>query len=308
VPDSNDLIGLQAVAPWRGVDVLTLADVPPDEGRVVLIGINPSPVSVAAGHYYQGTLGKRLWARLEAIGLLGDAGSPWEDERWRAAGNGLTDVVKRPTPSAKDVTDDEMALGGELLRAKLTTWRPGLILFPFLASAEAVIGEKPSPGPGPAIDGIPTFRLAGPYASSAEVDDNGRQLSELLGLRGVAAVEEVPSRREPAPAAALAQVANTEQAVSQPVTAADNAAGRIRFPRRAKGFFPTTRSTVTVVLRGIKVEGRYDPRMGPDRERSAVLNVGRQALTGIPVSERLRVSVRPTDGLVALDLQDEKEA
>jgi hypothetical protein len=76
-------------------------------------------------------------------------------------------------------------LGGELLRAKLTTWRPGLILFPFLASAEAVLGEKPTPGSGPAVDGIPTFRLAGPYASTADVDDNGRQLSELFGLRYV---------------------------------------------------------------------------------------------------------------------------
>lgn len=301
MPDSNDSVGFQAVVPWRGVEVLTLADVPPAEGGIVLIGINPSPVSVAVGHYYQGALGKRLWSRLEAIGLLGDAGSPWEDERWQAEGYGLTDVVKRPTPSAKEVADDEMALGGELLRATLTTWKPGLILFPFLASAEAVLGDKPSPGPGPAVDGIPTFRLAGPYASTADVDDNGRQLSELLGLEDVAAVEEAPSRREPAPGAAPAQAANTEQLVSQPVTAADHAAGRIRFPRQAKGFFPTTRSTVTVVLRGIKVEGRYDPRTGPDRERSAVLSVGRQALVSISGSERLRVSVRPTDGVVTLD-------
>jgi hypothetical protein len=85
------------------------------------------------------------------------------------------------------------------------------------------------------------------------------------------------------------------------VTAADKAAGRIRFPRSAKGFFPSTRSSVTVVLRGIKVEGQYDPRVGPDRERSAVLSVGRQSLSGIPELERLRVSIRSTDGLVALD-------
>jgi TDG/mug DNA glycosylase family protein len=294
------LTGFQAIVAWREVEVLTLADVPPAQGGIVLVGINPSPVSVAAGHYYQGTLGKRLWSRLEAIGLLGDAGAPWEDERWRAAGNGLTDVVKRPTPSAKLVTGDEMALGGELLRAKLTTWRPGLIVFPFLASAEAVLGEEPHPGPGPTIDGIPTFRLAGPYAPTTDVEDNGRQLSELLGLRDVATVQETSSSPELA-AAAHAQPASREQAVSQPVTATDNAAGRIRLPRPAKGFFPTTRSRVTVVLRGTKVEGRYDPRTGPDRERSAVLNVGRQALTGVPESERLRVSVRPTDGLVALD-------
>lgn len=223
MPDSSDLVGFQAVVAWRGVEVLTLADVAPSESGIVLIGINPSPVSVAAGHYYQGTLGKRLWSRLEAIGLLGDAGAPWEDERWRAAGNGLTDVVKRPTPSAKEVANDEMTFGGELLRAKLTTWRPGLILFPFLASAEAVLGEKPAPGPGPEVDAIPTFRLAGPYASAADVDDNGRQLSELLGLRDVGPVEEAPSRREPAAATPPVRAANTERLLLQPVTAADGA-------------------------------------------------------------------------------------
>jgi hypothetical protein len=164
-----------------------------------------------------------------------------------------------------------------------------------------VLGEKPKPGSGPKVDVIPTFRLAGPHASAADVDGNGRQLSELLGLQNVVAVEQAPSRREPVAAAAPAQVANTEQAASQPVTAADNAAGRIRFPRQAKGFFPTAHSSVTVVLRGIKVEGRYDSRTGPDRERSAVLNVGRQALARVAQSERLRVSIRPTDGLVALD-------
>lgn len=62
---------------------------------------------------------------------------------------------------------------------------------------------------------------------------------------------------------------------SQPVTLTDIKAGRIRFPREAKRFFPNEPCFVNLVLRGERLEKRYDPRTGPDRERSAVLHVGR---------------------------------
>jgi TDG/mug DNA glycosylase family protein len=300
VPEPTDpsrLLGFQGVVSWQDDQVLTLADVPPVENGIILNGINPSPVSVEVGHYYQGTLGKRLWSRLAAVGLLERSGSAWEDERWQAAGNGLSDVVKRPTAAASSVSDDEMTAGAEALRAKLVDWKPGLILFPFLASAAAVLGSPPSVGRGPAVDGIPTFRMEGPYASSSKVEHNVRELGELLVrmLNGTAA-EEPTSRPEVPPAAPT-----TAEVLSQPVTAADKTAGRIRFPRHAKGVFPSSRSTVTFVLRGIRQQGHYDPRSGPDRERSAVLSVGRQALLRVSDSERLRVTVRATDGLVSLD-------
>lgn len=303
MPDQSELRGFQAIVQWRGADVLTLADVAPTPGGIVLVGINPSPVSVEAGHYYQGTLGKRLWSRLDTMGVLRRSHSPWEDERWQAAGNGLTDVVKRPTPSAKDVLPDELDEGGAMLREKLADWQPCLIVFPFLASAEAVLGSRPSPGLGPTLEDIATFRLVGPYAASAEVERNSEELRRYLGApdtkpaTGQGRDEVTLMARAPSPPPAPA----AEDALSQPVTAADKTAGRIRFPRAAKGLFPSSRSSVTVVMRGIRVEGHYDPRIGPDRERSAVLSVGRQALVGLADSERLRVSVRSTDGLVSLD-------
>ena len=44
-----------------GRPVETLADLPPERGRLLFVGLNPSPVSVAAGHYHQGRLGRRFW-------------------------------------------------------------------------------------------------------------------------------------------------------------------------------------------------------------------------------------------------------
>jgi len=49
---------------WMGEKVETLADLLRPGLRAVIVGINPSTVSVEAGHYYQGTLGKLLWKRL----------------------------------------------------------------------------------------------------------------------------------------------------------------------------------------------------------------------------------------------------
>ena len=42
---------------WMGEDVETLADLLRPGLNAVCVGINPSPVSVAAGHYYQGPPG-----------------------------------------------------------------------------------------------------------------------------------------------------------------------------------------------------------------------------------------------------------
>ena len=47
-----------------GVAVETLADLPPLRDRLLFVGLNPSPVSVEAGHYFQGRLGRPFWRRL----------------------------------------------------------------------------------------------------------------------------------------------------------------------------------------------------------------------------------------------------
>jgi len=243
----------------------TLPDIAPQPGGVVVVGINPAPVSVAAGHYYQGSLGRRLWRRLERVGLLEDPVPGAEDEAFAAAGHGLTDLVKRPTTSSSELTDDELHGGVEALRAKLQEWRPGLILFAFKEPARRLLG-KVSPGPGPAFDGVPTFLLSGPYAARAETERIDAELRELLGEDG-------------------------DTARSQPVTAKDLAAGRIRLPDTAKRLFPPERTDVEVILRGSRVQCRYDPRTGPDRERSAVLLVGKARLSElVRPGEVLRVS------------------
>ncbi len=83
-----------------GEQVETLADLLRPGLRAVVIGINPSPVSVAAGHYYQGQLGQRFYRRLHEAGVIDLSAAGFEDDLAFATGIGFTDVVKRPTSRA----------------------------------------------------------------------------------------------------------------------------------------------------------------------------------------------------------------
>jgi double-stranded uracil-DNA glycosylase len=166
---------------WMGSVVTTLADVPPRPGGMFLIGLNPAPVSVAAGHYYQGRIGRRLWARLARLGLLDNPRPGSEDEAFAAAGHGLTDVVKRPTRAAEEISEEELRIGAELLRAKVRDWRPDLILFPFKRAAIALLGtSRITAGPGPEFEGARTFLLSGPYAPTEEARRIDQALLEHL--------------------------------------------------------------------------------------------------------------------------------
>jgi hypothetical protein len=84
------------------------------------------------------------------------------------------------------------------------------------------------------------------------------------------------------------------------ITRADIRAGRIRLPRPAKRFFPKEHAQVRVALRGLQLEARYDPRTDPDRERSAVLLVGKANLERIVQADEV-LSVSPAEGIVRLD-------
>jgi hypothetical protein len=82
----------------------------------------------------------------------------------------------------------------------------------------------------------------------------------------------------PRPSAKRARMEPAGALRSQRVTEKDIAAGRIRFPSSAKQAFPPEPATVEVTLRGMRSTARWNPRYGPDKERSGVLTVGRETL------------------------------
>jgi G:T/U-mismatch repair DNA glycosylase len=156
-----------------GLPVETLADLPPLRDRLLFVGLNPSPVSVAAGHYFQGRLGRAFWERLIVAQILPkDTPIETADDMLVAAGHGVTDLLKTPSPR-DTATDDVLRAGVGPLWRKIAIWRPAAVVFVYKRAAEISAG-RPLTEPwgqlvGVALAGRPCFLMPGPYAPSAEV-------------------------------------------------------------------------------------------------------------------------------------------
>jgi TDG/mug DNA glycosylase family protein len=93
------------VEDWMGREVETLEDLLRPGLTAVCVGITPSPVSVAAGHYYQGRVGQRFFDRLRQVGLLPDGSPGFEADVAFAAARKLACLfcdcsrAKRTTPT-----------------------------------------------------------------------------------------------------------------------------------------------------------------------------------------------------------------
>jgi TDG/mug DNA glycosylase family protein len=166
-----------------GEPTQTLADLPPKRDGLLFIGLNPSPVSVRAGHYHQGQLGRTFWRRLIRAGILpGGTDIAAADDALVAAGHGITDLLKRPSP--RDVASDEaLRQGVGPLWQKIALWRPGAVVFIYKHAAEIAAGRalKETWGQlrGVALAGRPCFLMPGPYAPVEQVDEGLNLLRNL---------------------------------------------------------------------------------------------------------------------------------
>jgi len=96
--------------------------------RLVFVGFNPSMRSAAVGHYYAGP-GNAFWPLLYESRLVPTPLTYAEDARILEFGIGLTDLVKRPTPSSADLLPDEARAGVSQLHTKLMTYAPRVVCF-----------------------------------------------------------------------------------------------------------------------------------------------------------------------------------
>lgn len=185
----DDLLARPGPGPHRGPlgstaeNVETLVDLPPARGGLLFVGLNPSPVSVTAGHYHQGRLGRTFWRRLMIAGVL-PAGTDVEtaDDALVAAGHGITDLLKLPTPR-DTATNSELTRGVGPLWQKVAIWRPSAVVFIYKRAAEIAasrpLAEKWGQLPGVALAGRPCFLMPGPYAPVEEVDEGLNLLRNL---------------------------------------------------------------------------------------------------------------------------------
>jgi TDG/mug DNA glycosylase family protein len=114
----------------------TLPDLLAEGLDVVFVGINPSVYSAERGHYFARPT-NRFWpclsrsvlslAAREALSVA--VLRPEHDRALLDHGIGFTDLVKRATPKAGDLSRAELAEGVQDLLAKLVRYRPRIACF-----------------------------------------------------------------------------------------------------------------------------------------------------------------------------------
>jgi TDG/mug DNA glycosylase family protein len=128
---------------WPYLDVTaargrTLADTVGPRMRLLVSGLNPSLHAADAGVGYAGP-GNRFWPALAEAGLLPEGADrdPW---RLLADGRiGMTDLVKRATPKASELTTAEYRAGVDRLDRLCTLLAPEAVILVGLAGWRAAV-------------------------------------------------------------------------------------------------------------------------------------------------------------------------
>lgn len=127
--------------------------------RVLFVGINPSIYSAERGHYYARP-GNRFWKMLSRSGLVPEPFGPQDDHRLLDHGLGLTDVVKRPTARASEITPEQWQEGVAELRRKLGQFKPRIVCFNSIGAFRKFSAARAKPGLQPErIEAVRIFVL-----------------------------------------------------------------------------------------------------------------------------------------------------
>lgn len=180
-----ELVGFQARQEWMGQSILTLADVWPERAVAMIVGLNPAPKSVAAGHYYQGSVGQRQLLRLADAGPFDRPAGPFFESSAITAGVGFTDLVKRPTVGEGDVLRREQEHGRGALFAELKRREVPLVVCVFRHPADAILGRKSVVGFQSESTpwGGALFRMPGPFENSSRSGEVMRTLHDFIAAR-----------------------------------------------------------------------------------------------------------------------------
>jgi TDG/mug DNA glycosylase family protein len=141
----------------RATRARTLPDTVGAGMRLLVCGLNPSIYSADAGVGFARP-GNRFWPAALAASIVSTDRSP--DRALADHGIGMTDIVKRATVAAADLTPDEYRAG--LARVeRLVSWlRPGAACFVGLAGWRAAVDRRAVAGVQPTgLAGVPVYLM-----------------------------------------------------------------------------------------------------------------------------------------------------
>jgi double-stranded uracil-DNA glycosylase len=148
--------------PRRGwlhhIAVPQLHDILPPRPKILFVGINPGLRSWELGHHFAGK-GNPFWRLLFAAGLTPTELTAEEDARLAELGMGLTNLCRRPTRSAAELSRAEMDRGVVRLGRLVLRLRPGIVAFVGLSIYQRYFGRKVSGGAGAKRERIGSARV-----------------------------------------------------------------------------------------------------------------------------------------------------
>jgi TDG/mug DNA glycosylase family protein len=157
----------------RATRARTLPDFVGPGMRVLVSGLNPSLVAADAGFGYAGPT-NRFWPAALASSLVTVARRPLAS--LARDGVGMTDMVKRATRAAGEVTRAEYVEGAARLERLVRWLRPDLVLFVGLAGWRAAIDRQAGAGPQPrGFGGTRAYVM--PSTSGLNARTSGAQLT-----------------------------------------------------------------------------------------------------------------------------------
>lgn len=160
----------------RATRLLTLPDTVGPAMRVLVCGLNPSIYAAERGIGFARP-GNRFWPAALAAGLVGRDRDPWD--ALRSHGIGMTDLVKRATPRADDLTGEEYRDGLARVERMVRWLRPRVVCFVGLAGWRSAVDRN-------AVAGAQTRELGGapvyvmPSTSGVNGHTSLEQLTEHL--------------------------------------------------------------------------------------------------------------------------------
>jgi TDG/mug DNA glycosylase family protein len=162
----------------------TLPDTVGPGMRILVCGLNPSVVAADAGYGYAGAT-NRFWPAAVAAGLVSRPRHPLH--ALTAHGVGMTDLVKRATPGAGEVTAEEYRRGAERVR-RLAEWlQPRVVLFVGLAGWRSAVDRSSGSGLQPGDFGgsrayvMPSTSGRNAHVRPADLVGHMRQALRLAG-------------------------------------------------------------------------------------------------------------------------------
>lgn len=106
----------------------TLPDYLKENLDIVLVGLNPSQVSVERGHYFANPR-NRFWRAFDQSGLVDATVTMEGDYKLPDYGIGFTDLVKRPSRQASVLRAKDYREGAPALKEKMLRWEPAIVCF-----------------------------------------------------------------------------------------------------------------------------------------------------------------------------------